>query len=238
MVIPAIDVSHGRLARLEAGERIPVEAFGGDPLVAARSFRAAGATWVHVVDMDQAFTGQVSDPSLLSRIADLGMEVQASGGIATIEAVRVAMDAGAARVVLGSGALSHPVVVEEAVETFGEFLAVGLETDGRVIAPRGREAEACLPLLETLDRLRLAGARRLVLTRVRAVGSLSGPDLPTLRLVQASAPGIPVVVSGGISKASEIAALAAEGAEGAIVGMALYEGALDLRDAIAAGRPT
>lgn len=238
MVIPAIDVSHGRLARLEAGERIPVEAFGGDPLVAARSFQAAGATWVHVVDMDQAFTGQVSDPSLLSGIADLGMEVQASGGIATMEAVRAAMDAGAARVVLGSGALSHREMVEEAVETFGEFLAVGLETEGDVIAPRGRSTETRRPLLETLDWLRLAGARRLVLTQVRAVGSLSGPDLPTLRLVQASTPGIPVVVSGGISKTSEIGALAGEGAEGAIVGMALYEGALDLRDAIAAGRPT
>jgi len=238
LVMPAVDVSDGRLARLDSGQRTPLEAFGGDPLEAARSFLAAGAEWVHVVDMDHAFSGDVSDLSFLSRIADLGMKVQASGGIATVEAIGARIDAGATRVVLGSGALGDRAMVEEAVGTFGEILAVGLETEGEVIVPRGRGVSIRLALRETLEWLRTTGASRLVSTQVRAAGSLSGPDLATLRGIRAVAPGIPVTVSGGISTTSDIGALVREGADGAIVGRALYEGRLDLRDAIAAGRST
>ena len=235
LVIPAIDVSGGRLARLQAGERVPVGGFNGDPLEAARAFRTAGATWVHAVDMDQAFTGKVSDLSFMTRIADLGMKVQASGGISTAEAVRAALDAGAARVVLGSAALVNREFVEEAVETFGERLALGLEADGGMIRPRGLGTDAHLDLSETLRWLSALGAARLVFTQVRAVGSLSGPDHVTPRSIMTSVPGVPVIVSGGISTRADISVLAREGTEGAVVGRALYEGTLDLGEAIAAG---
>lgn len=238
LVIPAIDVSGGRLARLRAGERVPVDAFDGDPLEAAHAFKAAGAAWVHAVDMDQAFTGVVSDLSFISRIADLGVSVQASGGIATTGAVRAALDAGATRVVLGSVALADRQFVEDAVETFGESLCVGLEADGEAIRPRGTGLQALMDLPEALRWLATVGAARLVFTQVRAVGGLSGPDIATLRSIMALAPGIPVVAAGGISTAADVSMVAREGAEGAVVGRALYEGGLDLCEAIAAGTPT
>lgn len=238
MVIPAIDVSQGRLARLEAGERVPVGAFNGDSLEAARAFQAAGATWVHAVDMDQAFTGVVSDLSFMSRIAELGMRVQASGGISTAGAVRAALGAGASRVVLGSAALGDRASVEDAIETFGESLAVGLEADGEVIRPRGMGSGAPLDLSETLKWLLTVGVSTLVFTQIRAVGGMSGPDHLTLRNIMTSAPGKAVVVSGGISTPADISVLAREGAKGAVVGRALYEGRLDLGEAIAAGGPT
>lgn len=238
LVIPAIDVSGGRLAGLRSGERVPVEAFHGEPLEAARAFRSAGATWIHAVDMDQAFTGRISDLSFVSGLADLGLSVQASGGISTPQAVRAALDAGATRVVLGSAALGDREMVEGALETFEGSLAVGLEADGDVIRPRGTRDDLCLDLSETLGWLAEVGATRLVFTQVRAVGRLSGPDRATLRSIIAAVPGIPVVVSGGISTLADLSELARDGAEGAVVGRGLYEGGLDLGEAIAACAPT
>ncbi|HEU4353995.1 MAG TPA: HisA/HisF-related TIM barrel protein, partial [Actinomycetota bacterium] len=104
-VIPAIDVAGGRLARFEGGGHRPVDAFEGDPLVAARAFAEAGARWAHVVDMDQASSGRPDNAAVLRAVADLGLLVQASGGVTTLEQVEALRASGATRVVLGSAAL-------------------------------------------------------------------------------------------------------------------------------------
>ena len=239
-VIPAIDLVGGRLGRLVDGRPATVEAFGGDPQAAARDFVEAGARWIHVVDIDLAFTGRPSGLAAIRHIAALPVRVQASGGLATEEEVAAVLGAGAARAVLGSSALADQHVSASLIERYGERLAVGLEVDGDTIRPRGRAPGGWRQLGDVLPWLLQAGASRFVVTAVERVGELSGPDLQAIRFV-AEASGRPVIAAGGIARLSELEALAAMDPplEGAIVGSALYQGGLDLAaavSALAAGR--
>src|SRR6266540_2204010 len=136
-VIPAIDVSNGRLARLHAGGLVPVEVFGGDPMAAGEAFVAVGAGWLHVVDLDLAFTGRPANLDLLGRLASLGVRVQASGGIVRRTDAEAALAAGADRVLLGSGALGEEWLPAALSGPLAEMLVMGLEVEGEVVRPRG-----------------------------------------------------------------------------------------------------
>lgn len=232
-VIPAVDVSGGRLARSTASGPVPLDAFGGDALRAAQAFVDAGATWIHVVDMDRALTGSSANGDVLGRIAGLGVPVQASGGLASAADVQAALEAGATRAVLGSAGLADRDGVRALIERHGEALVVGIETDGSRIVPRGGEG-AELPLWETLVWLGDLEVPRYLHTEVGRVGGLGGPDLDGVWAL-AKATGRPVLAAGGIRSLEDLRALAGleAGVEGAIVGRALYEG-LDLRTARAA----
>lgn len=233
-VIPAIDVSGGRLVRMSAEGADPVRAFGGDPLVAASAFVDAGATRLHVVDVDLAVSGTPANLGTLRDVVALGVPVQASGAVRTAEQAGELLAAGAERVVLGSAALGDRPGTERALVALGERLCVGIETDGVTIRPRGNGKP--LPLRDTLDWL--AGlavpVARYVRTDVGRIGVLAGPDLEGVRAF-ATATGRPVIASGGIRSVADVHALAGLGGtvEGAIVGRALQEG-LDLREALAA----
>lgn len=235
LVIPAIDVSAGRLAKLDSGRRVALDAFGGDPLEAARRFAGAGASWAHVVDMDLAFTGRVSDLGFMSKIATAGLMIQASGGITAGAEIEAFLSAGASRVVLGSRALGSLGEVERLIGIYGERLAVGLETDGSVFRPRGMRGdspEAVIDLPRVLGRLLSAGVARFVCTAVLKVASLSGPGEEALADVLAQAGSVPVIAAGGVGDLSDVRRLEAMGVEGVVVGRALYEGGLDLAEAI------
>jgi phosphoribosylformimino-5-aminoimidazole carboxamide ribonucleotide (ProFAR) isomerase len=234
-VIPAIDLVEGRLGRLSGGRPAPVEAFGGDPLRAAEAFIEMGARWIHVVDVDLAFTGRPSGLDVIRWIAALPVRVQASGGLATDAEVASVLEAGAARAVLGSAALAHMGRAVAMIERHGERLAVGLEMDGATVRPRGRGVGGW-KLGDVLSRLE--GARRFVVTAVGRVGERSGPDLDGAGRV-ARTTGGPVIAAGGIATLADLEALAALDSplEGAIVGSALYDGTLDLADAIRTLRP-
>lgn len=233
LVIPAVDVSAGRLARLTAEGAVPVNAFGGDPVAAARSFVEAGATWIHVVDMDLALAGEFRSLDVVRAIAGVGARVQASGGVRSEAEIHTAISAGASRVVLGSASLVDREVTAELVARHGEALAVGLEADGATIRPRGMVGVE-LPLWETLEWLAGLPVARYVHTDVGRAGGLEGPDLDGA-LALATSTRRPVIAAGGIRNVEDLRALAAlgEGIEGAVVGRALYEG-LDLREALSA----
>ncbi|MGH2661030.1 MAG: HisA/HisF-related TIM barrel protein [Actinomycetota bacterium] len=233
LVIPAVDVSAGRLARLTAEGAVPVNAFGGDPVAAARSFVEAGATWIHVVDMDLALAGEFRSLEVVRAIAGVGARVQASGGVRSEAEIHAAISAGASRVVLGSASLVDREVTAELVARHGEALAVGLEADGATIRPRGMVGVE-LPLWETLEWLAGLPVARYVHTDVGRAGGLEGPDLDGA-LALATSTRRPVIAAGGIRNVEDLRALAAlgEGIEGAVVGRALYEG-LDLREALSA----
>lgn len=230
LVIPAIDVHGGSLARYTPDGPAPVEAFGRDPSVAARTYLSAGATWVHVVDMDRAFTGVARNLDVLVSVADLGLRVQAAGGVMSAMDADGALSAGAERVVLGSGALLDLEAAAGLIGSLGERLVVGIEVEGGRIRARGRR-ETDLPVEETLDALTTAGAARFLVTSVPRVGSLGGPDLGAVR--QAIGTGRPVLAAGGIATTEHLAELRDLGAEGAVVGRAALEGGLDLASAIA-----
>ncbi len=231
-VIPAIDVAGGRLARFTRDGTEPVDALGGDPLEAARSFVAAGAGWVHVVDMDLAMTGRPANTPTVRAVADLGVRVQASGGVSSGPQADALLLAGATRIVLGSAALGDREATAELVSTLGESLVVGIEAEGSTIRPRGRGARD-LPLWETLEWLGGLDVRRFLFTEVGRVGNLGGPDLDGIWAI-ATHTGRPVIASGGIRGLDDLKAVAAlePAIEAAIVGRAAVEG-LDLAEAIA-----
>jgi phosphoribosylanthranilate isomerase len=232
-VIPGIDVAGGRLARLSAAGVEAVDAFGGDPVRAAGAFAEAGARLVHVVDVDQALTGNASNLDVIGRVAALGVEVQASGGIRTPAQVDAAREAGAVRAVLGSACLAAREAAEAIIGAHGEALVVGIEADGATIVPRGVGGVE-LSLWDTLEWLRGLPVARYLFTEVGRAGGLVGPDLDGPWALATSTER-PVLAAGGIRGVDDLRALAALGGtvEGAVVGRALYEG-LDLRDALSA----
>jgi phosphoribosylformimino-5-aminoimidazole carboxamide ribonucleotide (ProFAR) isomerase len=230
LLIPAIDVHGGSLARYARDGPAPVEAFGRDPLLAARAYLAAGATWVHVVDMDRAFTGVARNLDVVASVAGLGLRVQAAGGVLSAIDVDGALSAGAERVVLGSGAFLDLEAAAGLIQGLGGRLLAGIEVDDGRIRARGR-LETDLPLLETLGALATAGTERFLVTSVQRVGSLGGPDLEAVRLAVGT--GRHVVVAGGIATTEHLTELRDMGAEGAVVGRAALEGGLDLASAIA-----
>ena len=234
-LLPAVDVVGGRLGLYTASGPATLDAFGGDPIVAAEAFRAAGARWLHVVDLDRAFETGASNEAILRTLAAASdVEVQASGGVRTWADVAHLLEAGAARVVVSSAALADENAVTEIVERArpGE-VAFGVEVrDGRI---RARGAHAVdLGLMETVGWLRTSGATLFVATAVAAVGTEAGPDSETVRRVTRS--GVPTIAAGGIRSIEDLAALREAGAVGAIVGRAALEGILDLDAALAWAR--
>ncbi len=231
-VIPAIDVADGRLASYSPDGPVPTSAFDGDPLAAAEAYATVGARWVHVVDMDLAFDGRARNLGVVRAIAAVGVRVQGSGGIRTIGQAQDVLDAGAHRVVLGSGALGEDAVALDAITRLADRLVVGIEVDEGRIRARGVDA-VDLPLAETLGWLVGAGAPAFLVTAVSRVGTLEGPDVALMKRVVRS--GRPVIAAGGISSIAELLALRAAGAAGAVVGRAALEGGLDLGSALGLG---
>jgi phosphoribosylformimino-5-aminoimidazole carboxamide ribonucleotide (ProFAR) isomerase len=231
-VIPAIDVKAGALAHLTPSGLIAIDAYGGDPVAAASAMVEAGATWLHVVDLDLAFEGEPRNRDAVAAIASLPVHVQAGGGVRTHEEVAALLATGADRVVLGSAGLANGSAASELLTDEGERVIVGIEIgdDGR-IRSRGRDPVA-LPLMETLGWLVAAGAPAFLVTAVARVGSSAGPDVESVKRVVRA--GRPVLAAGGIHSIDDLRALRAAGAAGAVVGRAVLEGTMDLGEARAA----
>ena len=228
-VIPAIDVKDGALAHLTPTGLMRIDAFDGDPVAAAAAMVEAGATRLHVVDMDLAFDGEPGNLDVVSAIVSLRAQVQAGGGVRTAEAVDALLSVGVARVVLGSAALANEVLARALLDMHGPRLIVGIEVgDGGTIRSRGRDP-VDLPLMETLGWLSAAHARGFLVTAVARVGSSIGPDLGAVKQVVRT--GRPVLAAGGIRTVDDLRDVRAAGASGAVVGRAALEGTLDLAGA-------
>jgi phosphoribosylformimino-5-aminoimidazole carboxamide ribotide isomerase len=228
-VIPAIDVKDGALAHLTPTGLMRIDAFAGDPVVAAAAMVEAGATRLHVVDMDLAFDGEPRNLDVVSAIVSLRVQVQAGGGVRTADEVDALLSAGVARVVLGSAALADEVRTRELLGAYGRRLIVGIEVDeGGTIRSRGRDP-VDLPLMETLGWLSAARAPMFLVTAVARVGSSIGPDVGAVKRVVRA--GRPVIAAGGIHSVDDLRAVRAAGAMGAVVGRAALEGTLDLAEA-------
>lgn len=232
-LLPAVDVANGRAVRLLKGQA-GTETDYGDPLDAARHWVEAGAQWIHLVDLDAAF-GRGSNAELLARIVgEVGVKVELSGGIRDDASLDRALEAGAARINLGTAALEDPEWTERAISDHGDLIAVGLDVRGSTLAARGWTKEGG-NLWETLERLNAAGCSRYVVTDVTRDGTLTGPNIELLRTVASLSPA-PVVASGGIARLEDIAALTAlvpQGVDSAIIGKALYNGDFTLQQALA-----
>jgi 1-(5-phosphoribosyl)-5-[(5-phosphoribosylamino)methylideneamino] imidazole-4-carboxamide isomerase/N-(5'phosphoribosyl)anthranilate isomerase len=231
-LLPAVDVKDGRAVRLVQGE-LSAETAYGNPLDVALEFQAAGAEWLHLVDLDAAF-GRGENSALLAEVVGkLDIKVELSGGIRDDESLRRALATGCTRINLGTAALENPEWTAKIISEFGDRIAVGLDVRGHVLAARGWTKEGG-DLFETIERLERDGCARYVVTDVTKDGTLQGPNVQLLQEVCAVTKK-PVVASGGISSLADIEslmALNAMGVEGAIVGKALYAGAFTLQEAL------
>ena len=231
-LLPAVDVKDGRAVRLVQGE-LDAETAYGNPLDVALEFQAAGAEWLHLVDLDAAFSRGENSALLAEVVGKLDIKVELSGGIRDDESLRRALATGCVRVNLGTAALENPEWTARVIAEHGDRIAVGLDVRGHVLAARGWTKEGG-NLFETIERLERDGCSRYVVTDVTKDGTLKGPNLELLQEVCAVTKK-PVVASGGISSLDDIAALSSLngiGVEGAIVGKALYAGAFTLQQAL------
>jgi phosphoribosyl isomerase A len=234
VLLPAVDVSDGQAVRLVHGAA-GTETSYGEPLAAALAWQAAGAEWVHLVDIDAAF-GRGENRALLADVVDrLDILAELSGGIRDDESLRRALATGCARVNIGTAALEDPHWCAKAIAEHGDRVAVGLDVRGTTLSARGWTKDGG-ELFDVLARLDREGCARYVVTDVGRDGTMTGPNLDLLRSVCA-ATDKPVVASGGVSSLDDlraIATLVGSGVEGAIVGKALYAEAFTLEEALAA----
>ncbi|KGQ18473.1 1-(5-phosphoribosyl)-5-[(5- phosphoribosylamino)methylideneamino] imidazole-4-carboxamide isomerase [Lysobacter dokdonensis DS-58] len=236
---PAIDVRDGCVVRLRQGDYAQETRYDADPLARAMAFADAGATWLHLVDLDAARVGGYTLAPLLRRIADGGrLQVQTGGGVRTSDDVAALLDAGAARVVIGSLAVETPARVVRWIERFGaERIVVALdvrEEDGRWLpATRGWTQTAGSDALGLLSFYRDQGLRHLLCTDIARDGMLSGTDPALYAALRACAPSVAVQVSGGVRDLDDVRAARGAGCGGAILGRALLEGRFDLAEALA-----
>jgi phosphoribosylanthranilate isomerase len=232
ILLPAVDIRGGRCVRLIQGDYDREIEYDDDPVDVAKRFEAEGAEWLHVVDLDAALEGVPRNREIVAQvIRNVDVPVQCSGGIRADDDLEWAASAGARRVVLGTRALLEPSFVDDAVEQYGDLVAVGLDVRGTRLQARGWTEEAG-ELWPMLDRLEAAGAGRFVVTDVERDGMMKGPNVDLLREVVART-SRKVIASGGISTLDDLRGIGGVGVEGVIVGRALYAGAFRLPEALA-----
>ncbi|MDA1096485.1 MAG: 1-(5-phosphoribosyl)-5-[(5-phosphoribosylamino)methylideneamino]imidazole-4-carboxamide isomerase [Chloroflexi bacterium] len=237
-VIPAIDLRGGKAVRLYQGDYARETVFDGDPVAVAVRWVAEGACRIHVVDLDGAREGRPVQAETVGRIVSAaGVPVQLGGGLRTLADLRVLLDLGVDRVILGTVAAEAPDLVEEACQVFGpEAIIVGIDARDGLVALRGWREGSTLDAIELARSLVLRGVRRFVHTDIARDGTLAGPNLAGMRAF-IKAVDAAVIASGGVSNAADVSALADTGVEGVIIGRALYTGAVSIAAALAASAP-
>lgn len=236
-ILPAVDLRAGRCVRLYQGDYQRETVHGDDPVAVARRWQQLGAAWLHVVDLDGARAGRPIQLELIGAMAEAtGLPMQVGGGLRSLVDVEAAFRAGAARVVLGTAAVGVEAEREfrlDCLERFGTGIVLGLDARDGKLAIRGWTEATRLDAFEFAASLREEGFERIVYTDILRDGALAGPNLEHLGRL-AKLDGLRVIASGGISSLEDLAAARRIGAEGAIVGQALYTGAIELSSALAA----
>jgi phosphoribosylformimino-5-aminoimidazole carboxamide ribotide isomerase len=235
IVFPAIDLRDGRCVRLHQGDYGKETVYGDDPTAQAVAFADAGAAWVHVVDLDAARSGAPTNRAAIAAIAgalaERGVRVQTGGGVRSVADAAELAAAGVARVVLGTAGVADPGLVDAVAEDAGVLVALGLDVRGRQVAVKGwTEGAGALDVV--LARYEGRPVDALVVTQIGVDGTGDGPDLDLYRELLDAGHGN-VVASGGVGSLADIDACRALGVVGVIVGRALYEGTVDLSEALA-----
>lgn len=232
-IYPAIDILGGNAVRLTNGDYSRGQVFSDDPAAQARSFAQCGAKRLHVVDLDGARDGTTVNAEVIKRIAaENDMFIEVGGGMRTLRAMEAYIEAGAQRVIIGSAAVENFALVTDAVRYFGDKLAVGVDALNGKVAIHGWKQVTDIDAYSFCQRLKDGGVRTVIFTDISKDGALSGTNLQLygkLCLIN----GLNIIASGGITYYEELSALKSMGVSGAIVGRAVYEGALDLKKILA-----
>jgi phosphoribosylformimino-5-aminoimidazole carboxamide ribotide isomerase len=235
-IYPAIDLRHGKVVRLQEGDPVRQTVFSDDPLAVAARWASLGARWLHVVNLDGAFGEANATQALLHGLCRIGPRVQFGGGIRSLADAESALNAGVTRVILGTVAVEQPDLVRVAVARFGsEAIAVGMDARGGRVRVRGWQADGGLSAVDLGRQMKALGVELVIHTDIARDGLLSGVNTKaSAELAQAC--GLRVIASGGVAGLEDIRrvrAVAAQGVVGVIAGRALYQGTLDLREALA-----
>lgn len=236
-LFPAIDIREGRVVRLSQGSAARETVYDDDPARVAEGFIAAGARWIHLVDLDRAFD-RGSNESAIGQVLDrVGSRtrVQLGGGLRTLDRVRAALDLGVARLVIGTAAATDPAMLDAALSLAPpERLAVGLDARDGFVAVRGWTETSSTRAADLARRVVGQGIETLIYTDVARDGMLEGPDIAGAAALQAT--GARIVASGGVASLDDLRRIDQAGLAGAIVGRALYEGRIALSEALALAR--
>lgn len=241
LLFPAIDLKEGKAVRLLQGRMEDSTVYADNPVEVAQDFESQGAKYLHVVDLNGAFTGEpVNDETIRKIVGSVSLKIQVGGGIRTLERITELLDLGVERVILGTIAVKDPDLVAEAARRYGERIVVGIDALGGWVAVQGWAEATEMLAIDLAQAMKDVGIKRVVFTDIARDGMLQGPNIEsTVHLAQAT--GLAVIASGGISTLDDlrniqIEALKGVSIEGAITGKALYSGAFTLRQALEAAR--
>jgi len=226
LLYPAIDLMGGQAVRLKQGRASEKTVYSDDPVAVAREWEARGGDWLHIVDLDAAFSGKHANLEIVRNIcAAVSIPVQMGGGMRDEESLRLALEAGVTRAVIGTKAAEDPEFVRRSVAHFGgEHVAVGIDARDGKVAVKGWAETTGVDALKLAAELGQFGIGALIYTDIATDGMLQGPNLPAMQAMVAAA-GCPVIASGGVSSAADIAALGRiKGLSGTIIGKALFDG--------------
>lgn len=235
-IIPAIDLKEGRCVRLLQGRKEDETVYSDDPAAVARQWQEAGAEYLHLVDLDGAFEGASRNLVAITRILEaVSIPAELGGGVRSLDDVSRLLSLGLDRVILGTVAVRAPEVVRAAVERFGpDRVVVGIDAREGRVAVKGWAETTEVRAVDLALRVKGFGVRRVIYTDISTDGMLAGPNIEATRVLAVET-GLKVIASGGVSSVEDlrrVAALEPFGVEGVIVGKALYEGRVDLREAI------
>ena len=240
-IIPAIDIRGGRCVRLDQGDYDRETVFDDDPVAVARRWEKAGARRLHVVDLDGARDGKPQNEDVIRRVIEAAsVAVQVGGGVRDVAAIERYVKAGADRVAMGTAAVKDQTMLVNAVSLFRKRIIVGVDARDGMVATEGWREVSAVRALDLVRQLSEFGVERIFYTDISRDGMLGGPNFPAIQEVVEHAAGLPspmaVIASGGVSAVEHLKRLRLIGVEGAIIGKALYTGALDIGEALAAVR--
>ena len=233
ILYPAIDMLDGQAVRLRQGKCDDVTVFG-NPVELAKKWRATGAEWLHLVDLTAAFEGKTAHlPLIREVVAAFDGRVELGGGLRTMEAIALRVEAGVSRCIIGTAAAENPALVAEACKAFPGKIAVGIDAKNGLVATRGWVETSTLTAVDLALRMKAMGVDTIIYTDVSRDGMMQGPNVDaTRKLIEQT--GMNVIGSGGVSSLDDLRRLRDAGCAGAILGRAMYEGAFTVEEAIKA----
>ncbi len=237
LIFPAIDLKDGKVVRLHKGRFDTVHQVADDPVETAKTFYAAGARYLHMVDLDGARDGKRKNSAIVQAVAEVGLRIELGGGIRSMADLEAVFGLGVWRAVIGSAAVSDPEFVREAVAKYGpERVAVGIDAKDGLVRTSGWEENAGLDYISFAEQMGSIGVKYIIFTDIETDGTLSGPSYDRLEALQ-KAVSCSITASGGVSSNEDLRQLRDRGLYAAIVGKAWYAGAVDLAQAVREGGP-
>lgn len=236
LVIPAIDIRHGQCVRLYQGQEDKETVYWKDPVEMASIWVSRGAKILHIADLDGAFQGKPGNLEKLAKMkSTITVPIQIGGGFRSMDSIDAAFSAGADRVIIGTAAVYNPTLVVEALQKYGEAIAVSIDVAEDFVAVSGWKDVSTVRFDDLVRKMVALGVKHLLFTDTRKDGTLSGPNLGAIRVFLKEAIGCSVIVSGGVTTTEDVLALkdmASQGLSGVIIGKALYDHRITLAEAI------